>query len=267
MTDAPASLPTRALGTTGIDVPVVGLGTWRVFDLPPRQQAVADAVVAAALEAGVRVVDSSPMYGAAEAVLAGALGGRRAEAFVATKVWSASVHEAQAHYRQQLAWFGQIDLLQVHNLVAWQHHLPWLERERDRGHIRAIGATHYAGGALPELERVMRTGRIDAVQVPVNPRERAAEARILPLAAELGLGVVAMRPFGEGGLLTRPFPPALAEAGLSGWPEALLRWCLSDPRVTVAIPATAMPAHAVANAMAARKAPLEPELRRLVGGS
>ena len=264
-TDTPGSLPTRTLGSTGIAVPVVGLGTWRVFDLPPGQQPIADAVVAAAFEAGVRVVDSSPMYGSAEAVLAGALAARRADAFVATKVWSASVDDAQAHYRQQLAWFGRIDLLQVHNLVAWQQHLPWLERERDRGHIGAIGATHYAASALPELERVMRTGRIDAVQVPVNPRERAAEARILPLAEELGIGVVAMRPFGEGGLLRRPFPAALAEAGLRDWPEALLRWCLSDPRVTVAIPATANPAHAAANAVAARRGGLEPDLRRLAG--
>ena len=264
MTDTSGPLPTRTLGSTGVAVPVVGLGTWRVFDLPPRDQAVADAVVASALEAGVRVVDSSPMYGRAEVVLAGALGTRRADAFVATKVWSSSVDEAQAHYRRQLAWFGRIDLLQVHNLVAWQQHLPWLERERDRGHIGAIGATHYSGSALPELERLMRTGRIDAVQVPVNPRERAAEARILPLAEELGLGVVAMRPFGEGGLLRRPFPPSLSEAGLGGWPEALLRWCLSDGRVTVAIPATATPGHAAANAAAGAAGPLDEEVRRLV---
>jgi len=267
VSDTPGPLPTRPLGSTGIAVPVVGLGTWRVFDLPPRDQPVADAVVAAAYEAGVRVVDSSPMYGRAEAVLAGAIAARRADAFVATKVWSSSVDEAQAHYRRQLEWFGRIDLLQVHNLVGWQQHLPWLERERDRGHIGAIGATHYSGSALPELERIMRTGRIDAVQVPVNPRERAAEARVLPLAEELGLGVVAMRPFGEGGLLRRPFPAALADVGLGGWPEALLRWCLSDPRVTVAIPATADAAHAVANATAGGAGPLDEGVRRLVAES
>ena len=267
MTDSPGSLPTRPLGSTGIPVPVVGLGTWRVFDLPPKEQHVADAVVAAAFEAGVRVVDSSPMYGRAEVVLAGAMGSRRADAFVATKVWSSSVVEAQAHYRRQLEWFGRIDLLQVHNLVAWQQHLPWLERERDRGHVGAIGATHYSESALPELERLMRTGRIDAIQVPVNPRERAAEARILPLAGELGIGVVAMRPFGEGGLLRRPFPPSLSEAGLGGWPEALLRWCLSDARVTVAIPATATSGHASANAAAGAAGPLDDGVRRLVGES
>ncbi len=265
MAGAPRPLPGRPLGRSGISIPVVGLGTWRVFDLPPADQALADAVVNAAFEAGTRLADSSPMYGRAESVLAGALAGRRADALVATKVWTSSVDEAQAHYRRQLDWFGRIDLLQVHNLVAWQAHLPWLERERERGHIGAIGATHYVGSAMPELERVMRTGRIDAIQVPVNPRERAAASRVLPLAEELGLGVVAMRPFGEGVLLRAPFPPALGEAGLTGWPEALLRWCLSDPRVTVAIPATATPAHAAANAACGAAGPLDEAVRRLVG--
>ena len=150
MTSTPGSLPTRTLGRTGIAIPVVGLGTWRVFDLPtagsrsrtpswpPRSTPASGSSTRRRCTAAPR--RSSPR----------ALGTRRADAFVATKVWTSSVDEAQAHYRRQLAWFGgRIDLLQVHNLVAWQAHLPWLERERDRGHIGAIGATHYSGGALP----------------------------------------------------------------------------------------------------------------------
>jgi diketogulonate reductase-like aldo/keto reductase len=257
----------RPLGGSGPDVAVIGLGTWRVFDLPAREQQVADSVVAAAFRGGVRVVDSSPMYGRAEAVLSSALGAGpgRAAAFVATKVWTSSVAEGEAHYRRQLAWFGdRIDLLQVHNLVAWREHLPWMERERDAGRIGAIGVTHYGSSALDEIEEAMRSGRIQAIQVPVNPLERAAEARILPLAAELGIGVLAMRPFGEGGLLRRAFPAELRAAGLETWSEALLRWTLSDPRVTVAIPATRSAEHAAANAAVGNGPWLHPDVRELV---
>ncbi len=255
----------RAFGRTGIELPVVGLGTWRVFDLPPTQQADADEVVAAVLDAGARVVDTSPMYGRAEAVLSHALADRRREAFVATKVWTSSGEEGRRHFSRQLGWFGgRVDLLQVHNLLAWQAHLDWMERERAVGNVGWLGATTYEPSAFDELERVMRTGRIQAIQVPLNPLERDAEARILPLAAELGLGVVAMRPLAGGGLLKRPFPAALAGSGLAGWPEALLRWCLADERVTAAIPATARAEHAVANVQAASLPPMEPELRELV---
>jgi len=213
----------RPLGRSGIELPVVGLGTWRVFDLPAPRQAEADAVVAAAFDAGARVVDSSPMYGRAEAVLGQALGERRREAFVATKVWTSSVQEGRGHFARQLGWFGgRVDLLQIHNLVGWRGHLDWMEREQGVGNLRLMGATTYDPSSFGELERVMRTGRIDAVQVPLNPRERDVEARVLPLAAELGIGVLVMRPFGEGGLLRRPFPPELTAAGLTGWPEALL---------------------------------------------
>jgi len=257
----------RRLGRDGPVLPVVGLGTWRVFDVGPSGQADADAVVAAAFDSGVRVVDSSPMYGRAEAVLSSAVaaGPGRATTFVATKVWTSSVEDGREHYRRQLAWFGgRIDLLQVHNLVAWRDHLPWIEAERAAGRVGAIGVTHYSATALDEMAAVMRTGRIQAIQVPLNPRERAAEARILPLAEELGIGVLTMRPFGEGGLLGRPFPAELRAAGLGSWPEALLRWTLSDARITVALPATASAEHVRANAAASGPPVPNPELRDLV---
>ena len=168
----------RRLGAAGPELPAIGLGTWRVLDLPAARQVEADALVGAAFDEGVRVVDSSPMYGRAETVLSGALhaGPGRQAAFVATKVWTGSVDDARRHYREQLAWFdGRIDLLQVHNLVAWREHLDWMEDERAAGRIGLVGATHYSSSAFDELEAVMRTGRIQAIQVPVNPRERAAE--------------------------------------------------------------------------------------------
>jgi diketogulonate reductase-like aldo/keto reductase len=256
----------RPLGRSGVELPVVGLGTWRVFDLPAAQQPTADAVVATAFGAGARVVDSSPMYGRAEAVLSKALTDRRADAFVATKVWTSSVADGRRHFTQQLGWFaGRVDLLQVHNLVAWREHLDWMERERGVGNVRLLGATTFQPASYPILEQVMRTGRLHAIQVPLNPLERDAEARILPLAADLGLGVVVMRPFAEGGLLRRPFPRDLEAEGLSGWPDALLRWTLGDERVSVVIPATANAEHASANIQAASRPRLEPELRKRIG--
>ena len=256
----------RRLGAHGPDVPVVGLGTWRVFDLAAGDQAVADRVAAAALDAGIRVVDSSPMYGRAEAVLGRAIAARRDEVVVATKIWASSAEEGRSQFQRQLGYFGdRVDLLQVHNLLGWREHLRWMEAERDAGRIGLLGVTTYLAGAFDELETIMRTGRIDAVQVPVNPREAASLSRIVPLAADLGLAVLAMRPFGEGGLLRRPFPAELAATGLRSWSEALLRWTLSDERITVALPATTSADHVRANAAAGAAAPLEPEVRELIG--
>ncbi len=250
------------------DVPVVGLGTWRVFDIPPDRQADADAVVDTAFRAGTRVVDSSPMYGRAEERLGSALEtlGRRDEAIVVTKIWAGSVDEGRAQYERQLGWFGgRVDVLLIHNLVATFDHLAWMEQERDAGRIRWLGASHFAPSGFGELEELMLTGRIDAIEVPYNPLEPEATARILPLAADLGVAAIANRPFAEGGLLRQPFPYELAEAGLRSWPEALLRWCLADERVTVTIPATRSPEHAIENVRAASVPPLEPELRELIG--
>lgn len=257
-----------SFGETGMKIPVVGLGTWQVFDLPAREEGVAARVVGAAFDAGVRVVDSSPMYGRAEAVLGRALASRRGEAFVATKVWTGSPEQARRQLAAQLSLYGgRVELEQVHNLVGWREHLPWLERERAAGRIGLLGATHYAASAFGELERVMHTGRIQAIQVPYNPLERECERRILPLAEELGLGVVAMRPLGgEGALLPGPHPRELEPLGRATWAQALLAWALSEARVHVVIPATSDPAHARENAEAAGLAPLPDELRRLVEG-
>jgi diketogulonate reductase-like aldo/keto reductase len=245
--------------------PVVGLGTWNTFD---RDATLAREVVDAAFEAGTRLVDSSPMYGGAEASLSEALAGRRRETVVATKIWSRGVEDGRAHFTRQLEWFGRIDVEQVHNLVSWQEHLPWLEAERAGGHVGRIGVTHYSAAALEELEQALRTGRFETLQVPLNPHERECEERLLPLAEELGVAVIVMRPLGEGSLMRRP--PAADELaplepfGVRTWAQALLKWALSDPRVDVVIPATTNPAHARANAAAGEPPWLGPDERRLV---
>jgi len=161
----------RRLGQTGLDVPVIGMGTWRTFDVRGAvAEANARAVVDAALDSGVRLFDSSPMYGEAERVLAGALGTRRSDARVATKVWTTSVADGLKQVQKALQRFGgRVDLYQIHNLVNWRGHLPELERIRDTGAIAAIGATHYSPSAFGELTQVMTTGRIAAIQIPYNP--------------------------------------------------------------------------------------------------
>src|SRR5260370_34921965 len=127
------------------------------------------------------------MYGRSEGTLSGALGARRQQAWIATKIWTRSQAAGQRQFAGQLKYFGRvIDLEHIHNPVSWRAHLRWLEAERDRGTVKLIGATHFDSAAFRDLETVMRTGRIDAVQVPFNPLERDAERRILPLAEDLG---------------------------------------------------------------------------------
>lgn len=260
----------RTFGASGLTVPVVGMGTWRTFDVRgAAAEANARAVVDAALAAGATLFDSSPMYGEAERVLGAALASRRDEALVATKVWARSAAEGEAQIRRAMGFFGgRVELYQIHNLVNWQEHLPRLERLRDAGQVRVIGATHYSPTAFGELRRVMESGRIAAIQIPYNPHEREVERTILPLAAELGLGVVVMRPFGEGDLMRRPpSPEALAPLrpfGITTWAQALLKWVLSDPRCHVVIPATRHPEHMAENAAAGAPPWLGPEERRLV---
>ena len=249
----------RALG------PVVGLGTSNTFD---DDAELAREVVGAALDAGCRVADTSPMYRGAERSLALALEGRRERAVVATKIWTPSVEEGEQQLARQLDWYGGVEIEQIHNLVAWPEHLPRLEAARERGDLDRIGVTHYDPNAFQELERALRTDRFSTVQVPYNPLERECEARILPLAEELGVAVIVMRPLGAGRLL--PLDPPrkelapLAPFGIETWPQALLKWALSDPRIDLVIPATSKPERARSNAAAGSPPWLDEEARALV---
>jgi aryl-alcohol dehydrogenase-like predicted oxidoreductase len=235
------TMETRELGAGGPSVPVVGMGTWQTLDVSGTR----DDLVDAALDAGSTFLDTSPMYGEAPRVLAHGLQGRRDEAFVADKLWTSDDAEAERQAERALKWFGRVDLYQVHNLVGTPARLTLLERLKAEGKVGVIGATHYRASAFDELADVMRSGRIQAIQVPYNPLQREVERTILPLAEELGLGVVVMRPFAEGALVSQQHDVD----GLT-WPQALLKWVLSDRRVTVAIPATSKPERVRENAAA-----------------
>jgi aryl-alcohol dehydrogenase-like predicted oxidoreductase len=260
----------RTLGKTGIEVPVVGMGTWKTFDV--RGEAAkknAREVVDAALAAGANFFDSSPMYGEAEHVLGEALQGRRDQAIIATKVWAQTMSEGQRQVKRALSFFDNyIDLYQIHNLVLWQEHLNMLEQLRDSGRVRAIGATHYASTSFGTLRQVMLTGRITAIQIPFNPLQREVEREILPLAADLGLGVIVMRPFAEGELMRhRPSESDLAPLrpfGITTWGQALIKWILSDTRYHVTIPATSHPERIIENAAAGEPPWFGTEERALV---
>jgi diketogulonate reductase-like aldo/keto reductase len=245
--------------------PVVGLGTWNTF----RDDAgLARDVVGAALNAGCRLFDSSPMY-VSERALGDALEGQRESSVVATKIWAGGAAEASRQFDDQLRWFGGwVDVEQVHNLVAWRDHLPWLEEKRAAGRIRKLGVTHYDPAAFGELAAALRTGRFDTVQLPYNPLERECERELLPLAAELGVAVIVMRPLGDKARLRSPPPLAelepLREFGVETWAQALLKWALSDERIDVVIPATSKPDRTASNARAGEPPWLGPEQRDLV---
>ena len=235
----------------GVEVPCVGMGTWLTFDVRAgREEGARHTLVERALDAGIRVFDSSPMYGQAERVLGDALRDRRSEAFVATKIGASTAEEGRRQAERALGWFGWVDLYQVHNLVLTEPHLDLIEELRGQGTVRLAGATHYSRGAFGELAALMRSRRIDTVQVPYNPRERAVEREILPLSEELGVGVLIMRPFAEGSLTRRPPAADLRALGVETWGQALLKWVLSDRRCSCALPATTSVEHMLENARA-----------------
>lgn len=245
----------RQLGKTGLSVPAVGLGTWRGFHVKDDAgEARCEAVVDTAIDSGANFFETSPMYGESERVLARCIADRREEALVATKVWARTRAVGEEQIEGALDAFERVDLYMVHNLLALRDHMPILRQLVERKMIDAVGGSHYLPSAYPDLIELIRADEISAVEIPYHPLEREAEVELLPAAKEHDVGVIVMRPFGSGALLENP-PPAeelapLEEFGIRTWPQAVLKWILSDPRVHTVIPGTSSADHMRENAAA-----------------
>jgi diketogulonate reductase-like aldo/keto reductase len=254
---AAAPILQRPIPSSGETIPAVGLGTWRTFDVGGGAAARAPLgeVLKAFVDLGGRVLDSSPMYGAAESV-AGDLGaalGVTGRLFLATKVWTSGRQAGVAQMEQSMRRLRTptLDLMQIHNLLDWRTHLATLRDWKAAGRIRYLGVTHYTASAYDELERVLRDEPLDFVQVNYSLGERDAERRILPLARDRGVAVLVNRPFAEGGLFGRvrgrALPAWAAEADCTSWAQVFLKWILAHPAVTCVIPATSRPQHLADN--------------------
>jgi diketogulonate reductase-like aldo/keto reductase len=233
------------------------MGTWQTFDTAEDRTPIVDE----ALSVGVNLFDSSPMYGRAEETLAKALTGKRGRAIIATKIWTSSDVQGREQAAHALRLFGRVEIYQVHNLVNWRAHLRMLERLKGEGKVVAVGATHYDPGAFSELCDVMRTGRLDMIQLPYNPHRREAERQVLPLAAELGLGVLIHSPLRYGVLDRSPGPDQLEAFGVRTWAQAVLKWIASDPRVSGVLTATKTPGRPTENAQAGGPPWFDPDQR------
>jgi len=262
---------TRPIPRTGEPLPVIGCGTYVGFDVEPAgaPRTALPAVLDALFAAGGSVVDSSPMYGRAEATLGALLAARAAPAaFVATKVWTRGREAGIAQMERSFERLQttRIDLLQVHNLVDCRVHLKTLREWRGGGRIRYLGITHYTAAAHGELEALLRAEALDFVQLNLSVADRAAEERLLPLAADRGVAVIANLPLGSGDLLRRvarqPLPAVAAELACTSWPQLLLKYVVGHPAVTCAIPGTGNAAHMADNA-AAGDGPLPDAAQRL----
>ena len=266
---------TRPIPSTNEPMPVIGFGTWQTFDVGQDRAALDQRrqVLEILFEAGGRMIDSSPMYGRAEAVVGDLLSEMKARerAFLATKVWTsgerAGLAQMQASHDKMRA--PTIDLMQIHNLVDWRTHMKTLRAWKEKGRFRYIGIAHYTNAALDELAQILESERIDFVQMGYSLPERAAERRLLPVAAKRGVAVIANQPFDSGNAFQRvkgkALPEWAGELGCSSWAQFLLKYIVSHPAVTCAIPGTANPAHARDNVAAGMgRMPNDRERRRMV---
>ena len=269
---ATAPLLSRKIPASGEDLPLIGMGTWITFDVGGNitERAQRTEVLQTFFEAGGGMVDSSPMYGSSEAVMGHALGRLRPSKsfFSATKVWTPSVSRGPEQMETSLRLWGldRFDLLQVHNLVAWEGHLETLLGWKAEGRVRYLGITTSHGRRHAALAKIMAEQPIDFVQFTYNVIDREAEQRLLPLAAERGLAVIINRPFRRGALFDafghKPLPDWAAEIDCRNWAQFFLKFVVSHPAVTCAIPATSQVAHMRENMGAARGRLPDPELRQ-----
>lgn len=254
--DAPAPPITRAIPASGETLPAVGVGSWLTFNVPP-DTAAATALVpvlATFFERGGAMIDSSPMYGYSESVIGRMLAQvPHARLFSATKIWTMgkTLGRMQLERSLQLWNVPKLDLVHVHNLLDWETHLPTLHEMKAAGRLRYIGITTSEGNKHDEMERALKRERFDFVQFTYNFADRRVEERLLPLAADRGAAVVVNRPFDGGALFRtvqgRPLPPWAREFDCENWAQFFLKFILSHPAVTCAIPATRRPAHMVEN--------------------
>lgn len=264
----------RAIPRTGERLPALGLGTWQVLDVPARgaEFEAARSALGEFLEAGGRVIDSSPMYGHSEERVGDILAGIRPRpaVFLATKIWTTGreAGERQLSESHRLLRAGTLDLVQVHNLLDLATHLRTLRAARDAGSIRYLGVTHYLAGAHAELERVIRRERPEFLQVNYSVAEPEAGARLLPLARDLGVAVLVNRPFTKGAMIDRaaghPLPAVAAELGCRSAAQLFVKWVLGDPAVTVILAATRNRRHAAENVEAASGDVPDPRQRQAI---
>jgi diketogulonate reductase-like aldo/keto reductase len=247
----------RAIPASGEQLPVIGLGTWQTFDVGGDRAARAELkeVLRSFFAGGGRVVDSSPMYGSSESVVGDLCGelGICEPLFMASKIYTQGREQGVRGLERSIERMraGSMDLMQVHNLLDVAVHTPTLLQAKAAGRVRYVGITHYTSSAYAEIERLLRTKQYDFVQINYSLGEPESEQRVLPLAQELGVAVIANRPFVEGAMFRRvrgrPLPPWAAELGIASWAQYFLKWIVAHPAVTCAIPGTGRPEHMADN--------------------
>ena len=244
---------TKRIPSTGEALPVIGVGTWQTFDVGSNKEARAPLmeVLKMMTRAGRGVVDSSPMYGSSESVAGDLIqeASLRDKLFIATKVWThgrdKGIEQMEASFRKLRV--EQMDLMQVHNLADVETHTKTLRDWKDKKRLRYMGITHYTSSAYAAVERALKTRQYDFLQINYSLGERESEERVLPLARDLKIAVIANRPFAEGALFRqvkgKALPPWAAELGIESWAQYFLKWIVSHPAVTCAIPGTGNPKH------------------------